>query len=190
MPRVPPVTRAVIPVRDHLDFGLLLSSLAIFAISLSLLQLFELWKRFFGVKMLSTHTLSTDEFGKSGCSSSSDDEGECGPQKLTRAQRKRIRKKKVREAASRRRKLIGPVLPGDDDGSGDLSNESQGVVRNAAEKSDIGSAMPGERAGCTNQNKRKHRRMAKKQARERSVLSTSENFHQDCGPCSKNDRLT
>ncbi|KAG5528378.1 hypothetical protein RHGRI_029150 [Rhododendron griersonianum] len=143
MPRVPPVTRAVIPVRDHLDFGLLLSSLAIFAISLSLLQLFELWKRFFGVKMLSTHTLSTDEFGKSGCSSSSDDEGECGPQKLTRAQRKRIRKKKVREAASRRRKLIGPVLPGDDDGSGDLSNESQGVVRNAAEKSDIGSAMPG-----------------------------------------------
>ncbi|KAE9449593.1 hypothetical protein C3L33_18512, partial [Rhododendron williamsianum] len=80
---------------------------------------------------------------KSGCSSSSDDEGECGPQKLTRAQRKRIRKKKVREAASRRRKLIGPVLPGDDDGSGDLSNESQGVVRNAAEKSDIGSAMPG-----------------------------------------------
>ncbi|XP_058186366.1 uncharacterized protein LOC131303493 [Rhododendron vialii] len=134
--------------------------------------------------------LISDEFGKSGCSSSSDDGGECGPQKLTRAQRKRIRKKKVREAASHRRKLIGPLLPGDDDGSGDLSNESQGVVRNATEKSDIGSAMPGERAGCTNQNKRKHRRMAKKQARERSALSTSENFHQDCGPCSNNDRLT
>ncbi|KAL5988263.1 hypothetical protein ACLOJK_036026 [Asimina triloba] len=46
---------------------------------------------------------------------SSDDASECAPQKLTRAQRKRIRKKKLKEAASRRRKIIGPLLPTHED---------------------------------------------------------------------------
>jgi len=115
--------------------------------------------------------LISDEFGESSSTSSSDDEGECGPQKLTRAQRKRIRKKKVKEAAaSRRRKLIGPLLPGGDDGSCDLSNEAQGVPQNV-----------GEPAASSNQNKRKHR--------ERSIPSTSVNLHQDCGPCSNMERL-
>nr|XP_019710046.1 WASH complex subunit 1 [Elaeis guineensis] len=37
--------------------------------------------------------------------------GELVPQKLTRAQRKRIRKRKLKEAASVRRKFVGPLLP-------------------------------------------------------------------------------
>ncbi|KAK1291688.1 hypothetical protein QJS10_CPB17g02600 [Acorus calamus] len=36
---------------------------------------------------------------------------ECGLQKLTRAQRKRLRKRKLKESASVRRKIIGPLLP-------------------------------------------------------------------------------
>lgn len=39
-------------------------------------------------------------------------EGECDkPKNLTRAQRKRLRRKKLKEAASNRRKFIGPMLP-------------------------------------------------------------------------------
>ncbi|KAK1317918.1 hypothetical protein QJS10_CPA05g01607 [Acorus calamus] len=36
---------------------------------------------------------------------------ECGLQKLTRAQRKRLRKRKLKESASVRRKIIGPLVP-------------------------------------------------------------------------------
>lgn len=44
-------------------------------------------------------------------STSGDEEHESETEKLTRAQRKRIRKKKLREEAMRRGKLIGPLLP-------------------------------------------------------------------------------
>lgn len=129
----------------------------------------------------------SDELGESG--SSSEGEGECGPQKLTRAQRKRLRKKKIKEGASRRRKIIGPLLPtpSDDHDHGESTSEPQGVRRNVDEESDIGNDKPGEPAACMNQNKLKHRRMAKKQARERSKSSITENCHQDCGPCSNNE---
>ncbi|KAG9440604.1 hypothetical protein H6P81_020769 [Aristolochia fimbriata] len=43
--------------------------------------------------------------------SSSDDMAEPVPQKLTRAQRKRIRRRKMKESSSSRRKIIGPLLP-------------------------------------------------------------------------------
>ncbi|XP_057491680.1 uncharacterized protein LOC130777361 isoform X2 [Actinidia eriantha] len=133
---------------------------------------------------------NTDEIGESGSSSSSDDDSECGPQKSTRAQRKRLRKKKLKEGASRRRKIIGPLLPAseDDDGLGDLRDEAQSVRCNVAEKSDTGNGKPGEPAACTNQKKLKHRRMAKKLARERSIPSITEDCHQDCGPCSSNNK--
>lgn len=58
-------------------------------------------------------------------SSSCADEGESdGFKKLTRSQRKRIRKKKLKEAASSRRKIIGPVLPF-------VKNQPEGVRENA-----------------------------------------------------------
>ncbi|KAL6952481.1 hypothetical protein U1Q18_050628 [Sarracenia purpurea var. burkii] len=86
----------------------------------------------------------SEESGSS--SSSDDDEGECGSQKLTRAQRKRLRKRKLKRASSHRRKIIGPLLPtNSDDGVVDLRNEAQGVRCNVAEKSDIGNDKPGKR---------------------------------------------
>ncbi|XP_058068712.1 uncharacterized protein LOC131218047 [Magnolia sinica] len=60
--------------------------------------------------------------------SSSDDVSEGVPQKLTRAQRKRIRKKKLKEVASRRSKIIGPLLPTHEDLEGEPSNLQNELV--------------------------------------------------------------
>lgn len=70
--------------------------------------------------------------GSSSSSSSSGDEGD-EPKKLTRAQRKRLRKKKLKEAASTHRKFIGPTLPGE--ANGDVAGEGPPCVRqNASNK--------------------------------------------------------
>ncbi|KAB2617710.1 hypothetical protein D8674_013579 [Pyrus ussuriensis x Pyrus communis] len=113
-----------------------------------------------------------DGLGESGSSAtSSEDDGndESEAQRLTRAQRKRLRKKKLKEDASRRREIIGPLLPSATD---QCDNEAQGVRRNASEKP--GTAVteePGdEPPACSNQNKVKQRRKAKKQAREREQV--------------------
>ncbi|KAJ8627654.1 hypothetical protein MRB53_020961 [Persea americana] len=51
------------------------------------------------------------------------DASDCMSDKLTRSQRKRIRRRKLKEAASRRRKIIGPLLPStDEDTKGEPSN--------------------------------------------------------------------
>lgn len=52
---------------------------------------------------------------------------------MTRAQRKRLRKKKLKEAASTRRKLIGPMLPTSED------EAAVGVPQNP----DIGAKLTG-----------------------------------------------
>ncbi|XP_009607431.1 uncharacterized protein [Nicotiana tomentosiformis] len=56
-----------------------------------------------------------------GSSSSGDQASDHGPdEKLTRAQRKRLRRKKLKEAASRRQNIIGPLLPtAENDGRGE-----------------------------------------------------------------------
>lgn len=65
--------------------------------------------------------------------SSSGNDGGGGDGKLTRAQRKRLRKRKLKEAASRRRKIIGPLLPGsNDDIDRSCGASFEGVRRNAA----------------------------------------------------------
>ncbi|XP_059295205.1 uncharacterized protein LOC132048315 [Lycium ferocissimum] len=94
-----------------------------------------------------------------GSSSSGDQESDNGPEKLTRAQRKRIRRKKLKEAASRRQDIIGPLLPTvESDGKGvnvsTIGEEPQGVRQNANEPDDAES--------CSKQNRLKQRRMAKK----------------------------
>lgn len=78
---------------------------------------------------------------ESGCSTSDDNgDGERGPEKLTRAQRKRLRKKKLKEDASRRVKIIGPLLPSTGDGCGSgggdavLGKEPPAVRYSAADK--------------------------------------------------------
>lgn len=82
---------------------------------------------------------------QSGSSSGEDDgEDDCGSQKLTRAQRKRLRKKKLKEDVSRRRQIIGPLLPpsSDNDGDGDCGGavEDTPSVRGNADDSNSQSA--------------------------------------------------
>ncbi|PWA37167.1 hypothetical protein CTI12_AA593030 [Artemisia annua] len=84
-------------------------------------------------------------------------------EKLTRAQRKRLRKKKLKEAACNRREIIGPELP---PGKGEDDQQPEGVRRNAAERveSGIEHCHRGETPSCI---KVKHRRMSKKKAMEK-----------------------
>lgn len=122
-----------------------------------------------------------EESEQSGCSTSDDDgEGEGGRKKLTRAQRKRLRKKKLKEDASRRGNIIGPLLPSTSDASGAIETEPPSVRRNAAEnKVETKLDDSGEKSGCASQKKLKHRRMAKKVAKERLESSTMENCNQN-----------
>lgn len=137
--------------------------------------------------------INPDDYLRSSASNNDhddDDEGEvteCGHEKLTRAQRKRLRKKKLEEDARRRRNIIGPLLPttGDGDnnngcgGGGEIN--SPDVRQNVDEKCAIPSVKSGGFSGCCNQKKLKHRRVAKRLAKEQLKLSSSvsENNRED-----------
>ncbi|KAF3621957.1 putative glycosyltransferase 7-like [Capsicum annuum] len=101
-----------------------------------------------------------DELEEDKGSSNDDDvESDHGPEKLTRAQRKRIRRKKLKEAASRRQNIIGPLFPTEesDDKGVNLSTSDekpQGVRQNVNETDNAES--------CSKQNRLKQRRMAKR----------------------------
>ena len=69
---------------------------------------------------------------KENSSSASDEDDECAPQKLTRAQRKRLRQKKLKETASCRRKIIGPQLPSPS--GGDLEDKPPRIPHSAADE--------------------------------------------------------
>ncbi|MFS7955606.1 hypothetical protein Hanom_Chr07g00644581 [Helianthus anomalus] len=96
-----------------------------------------------------SHPINTDELEEEEEEEEeeerSEGEGELGFEKLTRAQRKRLRKKKLKEAASQRRQIIGPQLNPDHTGGDRIDGEVsgvreleherlEGVRRNAAEK--------------------------------------------------------
>lgn len=154
--------------------------------------------------------LIPDDLEESGCSTSDDNgDGERGPEKLTRAQRKRLRKKKLKEDASRRVKIIGPLLPSTGDGCGIgggdavLGKEPPAVRYSAADKElDVTvdqsgeepntcprrheqphkpsqKDTPGEKGECANQKKLKQRRMAKRVAKERLKSSNVEKCNQN-----------
>nr|GLL26419.1 uncharacterized protein LOC109177932 isoform X2 [Ipomoea trifida] len=110
----------------------------------------------------------------SSSSSASDHEGGCEPQKLTRAQRKRIRRKKMKEAASRRQKIIGPLLPNASDVGAEIADEHPPGVRQ--------NGHTPEEAWSTKQNKVKQRRMAKKLGGESSTLSGMASSDAGSGP--------
>ncbi|KAB1214925.1 Serine carboxypeptidase-like 18 [Morella rubra] len=124
---------------------------------------------------------------ESGCSTSDDNgDGERGPEKLTRAQRKRLRKKKLKEDASRRVKIIGPLLPSTGDGCGSgggdavLGKEPPAVRYSAADKElDVTVDQSGEKGECANQKKLKQRRMAKRVAKERQKSSNVKKCNQN-----------
>ncbi|XP_030455867.2 uncharacterized protein LOC115676962 [Syzygium oleosum] len=115
------------------------------------------------------------------------DGGGCGDQKLTRAQRKRIRRKKLREETARRRKIVGPLLPpgggggcsAEEDGPGDVEEEgAPGVRRNAELGSDDVPREREEAAAFINQKRLKQRRAAKRLARDRLILPEQQNSNQ------------
>ena len=86
----------------------------------------------------STHHYDDDvtKLSSSSSDGDGDGDGDGGKQKLTRAQRKRLRKKKLRQAAFQRRPIIGPLLPTSSEADeGLVLDETQPVRHNAAEES-------------------------------------------------------
>ncbi|XP_061338950.1 uncharacterized protein LOC133285694 [Gastrolobium bilobum] len=114
---------------------------------------------------------------------SGDEEQDSETERLTRAQRKRIRKKKLKEEATRRGRLIGPLLsltPTTTTQCGDhVAEDAPGVRSNASEE--------GDELACANSKKMKHRRMAKKLAKEKRIAPTLENCNQSSGSSSALD---
>ncbi|XP_034690028.1 uncharacterized protein LOC117917761 isoform X1 [Vitis riparia] len=125
---------------------------------------------------------------KENSSSASDEDDECAPQKLTRAQRKRLRQKKLKETASYRRKIIGPQLPSPS--GGDLEDKPPKIPHSAADELVDAMGKPGNTPTRRNQTKLKQRRMAKKLAREREKSSNMENCNEDGCPHSTDGSLT
>ncbi|KAG4987718.1 hypothetical protein GLYMA_11G046600v4 [Glycine max] len=85
-------------------------------------------------------------------------------EKLTRAQRKKIRKKKLKEEAIHRGKLIGPLLPLTPT---QVPEDAPTVRSNAPEEGDE------DVGACAKSVKVKHRRMAKRLAKEKQNASIS-----------------
>ncbi|KAJ7944541.1 putative Histone-lysine N-methyltransferase NSD3 [Quillaja saponaria] len=129
------------------------------------------------VSSLCLSEFNSDDLDDSHSSSTSNDDGsEPESQKLTRAQRKRLRKKKLKEEASRRGNVIGPLLPLiNPNESSDLvgKEESPAVRRNADEDLESGADKHGETA-CANSKKVKQRRMTKRITKEKLNSSNSE----------------
>ncbi|MED6204966.1 hypothetical protein PIB30_013463 [Stylosanthes scabra] len=107
----------------------------------------------------------TQNLESSDASTSGDEEHASGTVKLTRAQRKKIRKKKLKEDAIRRGNLIGPLLPH----THQVPHDAPPVRSNASTEPgvDDGAAAP------ATSNKTKKRRMAKKLAKVMPQTSSS-----------------
>ncbi|MBA0770302.1 hypothetical protein Gotri_018958 [Gossypium trilobum] len=111
-----------------------------------------------------------------------DDGSQSETQKLSRAQRKRLRKKKLKEDAFCRGKIIGPLLPSSKkDGVGSLQCEPEGVRENARQEQVASSDKPGDQqeGDCSTKKKLKQRRIAKRLAKEGLKSTEGENSGQD-----------
>ncbi|WCJ31450.1 hypothetical protein M5689_012945 [Euphorbia peplus] len=104
--------------------------------------------------------LIPDDYGLHATSDHDDGESECGEHKLTRAQRKRLRNKKLNEDTSRRKQLIGPLKPDSEGGS--TREECTPQVRQNADDDSCGKS------------KLKQRRMSKKLRKQSLKPSPSE----------------
>ncbi|GAU26144.1 hypothetical protein TSUD_226070 [Trifolium subterraneum] len=94
-------------------------------------------------------------------------------ERLTRAQRKRIRKKKMKEEAIVRGKLIGPLMPPIQTmqrGDHDDHDDPPPVRSNASEE--------GDETTCAKSKKMKQRRMTKRVAKEKRDASALEKCNQ------------
>jgi len=146
-------------------------------------------------------------------STSVDEEHDSETEKLSRAQRKKIRKKKLKEEAVHRGKLIGPLLPLT---STRVARDAPPVRSNASEEGSknmltiflsmyccvidrvmhavsdfyaIHLGLGGEADCCGKSGKVKHRRMAKRLAKQKGNASTSDNTNQSSGEDLREARL-
>ncbi|KAF5187568.1 hypothetical protein FRX31_022844 [Thalictrum thalictroides] len=129
-----------------------------------------------------------EEKEKSCSSSSSSESNECGSnsEKLTRAQRKRFRKKKLKEASSRRQNIIGPLLPTTANGSSsivevvhqDELQEPQSIsnVVEESKGSNVGNLNQG---SGSDQSRLKQRRTAKRR-KQQVVVDALCQVHSSC----------
>ncbi|XP_039032026.1 uncharacterized protein LOC120166942 [Hibiscus syriacus] len=119
------------------------------------------------------------EASKGSSPKTGDEDDGCQPEthKLSRAQRKRLRRKKLKEDACRRGKIIGPLLPSRQyDGVDSLQGEPEGVRQNARDEQVASSDKPADQQGdCSSKNKLKHRRIAKRLAKDGLESNKSEN---------------
>ncbi|KAK4759458.1 hypothetical protein SAY87_022589 [Trapa incisa] len=107
-----------------------------------------------------------DDLGDSDSSSKSESDGEIegGNWKLTRAQRKRIRKKKLWEESD---KMIGPLLPSVvQDEYADVQKDETKDARRNAQEDNASSENQLDAAASTKQRSLKHRRMVKRLAKD------------------------
>ncbi|KAL4334528.1 hypothetical protein GQ457_07G004270 [Hibiscus cannabinus] len=128
---------------------------------------------------------NSDDFEESKSSSPKTDDEDEGrqaepeTQKLSRSQRKRLRKKKLKEDASRRGSIIGPLLPSSqyDGAGGPLRVEPQGVRQNARQEQAASRDKPDdEQSNCSSKKKLKQRRIAKRMAKEGLESNKSEQY--------------
>ncbi|KAI3722706.1 hypothetical protein L2E82_33748 [Cichorium intybus] len=140
------------------------------------------------------HRINTDELEEveRNFSASSEEDDELGSGKLTRAQRKRLRKKKLKEGGSHRRQIIGPELPstGDDQIDGEGSGvpeiqQSEGVRRNVSDGSETGNDHNHRQETCSSI-RVKHRRMSKKKARYNPKTPPMVSNHETTTPGDQN----
>ncbi|KAL9689880.1 hypothetical protein QQ045_010271 [Rhodiola kirilowii] len=97
-----------------------------------------------------------------------------GDGKLTRAQRKRLRKRKLKEESARRGKMVGPLLPATDE-----ENDHEGVRRNVSLNPNlrIETDESGGVESCSANSKVKQRRIARKLAKPMPECDNSEKLN-------------
>ncbi|CAJ1929231.1 unnamed protein product [Sphenostylis stenocarpa] len=125
-----------------------------------------------------------DDFDNS--STSVDEERDSETEKLSRAQRKKIRKRKLKEEAIHRGKLIGSLLPLN---TTQVACDAPPVRSNASEEATRLGLSDG--TACAKSMKVKHRRMAKRLAKQKgnASSSTSDNTNQSSREDIKEARL-
>ncbi|ESW28693.1 hypothetical protein PHAVU_002G009800 [Phaseolus vulgaris] len=108
--------------------------------------------------------------GYDNSSTSVNEECDSDAEKLSRAQRKKIRKKKLKEEAVHRGNLIGPLLP--------LTSTHVAPHLGLGDEADCGKSV-----------KLKQRRMAKRLAKQKGNASSAENTNQSSAEDLKEARL-
>ncbi|XP_020978582.1 uncharacterized protein LOC107642690 isoform X2 [Arachis ipaensis] len=119
-----------------------------------------------------SHAISGSSDDYDNASTSGDEEHDSGTVKLTRAQRKKIRKKKLKEDAIRRGNLIGPLLP---PYTHQVTQDAPPVRSNASTESSP-LHEPGDGAAPSTSNRTRKPRMAKKLPKVMPQTSNSAPF--------------